>query len=364
MRVEWLSLTHFRSYEFLDWRPDAGLNLLIGRNGAGKTNLLEAVGYISGLKSFRGASDGALISDQAESAVIRGGLMTDERQRLVEIEVRREGRRRAQVDKSILRRTSDMLGVVRVIAFLPEDLDLVKRGPGLRRELLDEVAVQLWPASHLDQVELERSLRQRNAFLKAGDRDETTLSVWDARVAQSGGRVMARRARVVEILRPRLESAYSEIADDGAKASLDYRPDWWEGPLGSAPAASYADALSKALEGARRIDYERRMTTVGPHRDDPVFTIDERQARSHGSQGEQRTIALAVRLAAHRAVADELGEQPILLLDDVFSELDPARSASLARALPADTQTLITSARPEDVPIQGRSWKVADGAVR
>lgn len=364
MRVDWLSLTDYRSYLSLEWRPDAGLNLLIGQNGAGKTNLLEAVGYLSTLRSFRGAPDTAVISDQAESSILRGGVATKDSDHLVEIEIRREGRRRAQIDKSPLRRTSDLLGAVRVIAFLPEDLDLVKRGPGLRRELLDEIAVQLWPAAHLEQAELDRALRQRNAFLKAGDRDETTLSVWDARVSQSGGRVMARRARVLEALKPRLDEAYSEIAEDGAKVAFEYRPHWWQGPLGTAPAAAYAEAISKALEASRRIDYERRMTTVGPHRDEPAFTIDEHPARTHGSQGEQRTIALAVRLAAHRSVTHELGEQPVLLLDDVFSELDPARGAALASALPAGTQTLITSARPEDVPIAGRVWEVAGGAVR
>ncbi|MDX1468829.1 MAG: DNA replication/repair protein RecF [Acidimicrobiia bacterium] len=364
MRVDWLSLTQFRSYVSLEWRPDAGLNLLIGRNAAGKTNLLEAVGYLSRLKSFRGAADPALVGEEADSAVIRAGVASAERERLVEIELRREGRRRAQVDKTPLRRTADLLGVLRVIAFLPEDLDLIKRGPGLRRELLDDAAVQLWPAAHLDQLEFDRALRQRNAFLKTGDRDETTLGVWDARMAQSGGRVMARRARALDALSPHLMKAYSEVAADGAKVSLDYIPDWWQGPLGTDSAASYADALARALEASRKIDYERRMTTVGPHRDDPAFTIDDHPARTHGSQGEQRTLALAVRLAAHRAVFEEVGDNPVLLLDDVFSELDSERAAALAGALPSEAQTLITSARPEDVPIQGTAWTVAGGEIQ
>ncbi len=363
MRVDWLSLTSFRSYESLEWSPDPGINLLIGPNGAGKTNLLEAVAYLSRLKSFRSAPDTALIGDGSGSAVVRAGTSSDGRTRLIEIELPRNGSRRAQVDKTRLKRTSDLLGVVRVVAFLPEDLDVVKRGPMLRRELLDDVAVQLWPAAHLDQSEFDRSLRQRNAYLKSGRREEATLGVWDSRLAQSGGRVMARRARVVETLRPLLREAYGEIAQDGARADIQYQPTWWDGHLGTAPAGDYANALGKALELSRSTDYERRMTTVGPHRDEPAFNIDGYPARTHGSQGEQRTIALAVKLAAHRAIADAVGGLPVLLLDDVFSELDPDRSGSLAKALPPDCQTLITSARPEDVPISGMTWNVREGSV-
>lgn len=362
MRVEWLSLTGFRSYPSLEWRPDPAVNLLIGRNGAGKTNLLEAVAYLGSLKSFRSAPDSALIGDEAESAVIRAGLVGEERERLIEIELPRQGSRRTQVDKTRLRRTADLLGVLRVVAFLPEDLDLVKRGPAQRRDLLDDVAVQLWPASHLDQAEYDRALRQRNAFLKHGDHDEATLSVWDSRLSQAGGRVLARRARVVETLSPLLAGAYSDVAGEPVDASITYRPTW-SGELDQSAASEFAERLAEALEGSRRVDYERRMTTVGPHRDEPGFSIDGHEARIHGSQGEQRTVALAVKLAAHRAIAASLGEEPLLLLDDVFSELDPSRASALAAALPSDAQTMITSARPEDVPVSGTVWKVGDGVV-
>lgn len=362
MKVGWLSLRDFRSYQSLEWSPEPAVNLLIGRNGAGKTNLLEAVSYLSRLKSFRSAPDSALIADGVDSGVIRAAILSGERENLVEIELSRTGRRRAQVDKNALKRSSDMLGVVRVTAFLPEDLDLVKRGPALRRELLDDIAVQLWPTAHLDQTEFDRALRQRNAFLKAGERDEATLAVWDSRVGQSGGRVMARRARVIDLLGPFLAEAYGEIARDGITAGLAYHPEWWDGPLGTSSAADYAQAISGALEQSRRVDYERRMTTVGPHRDEPGFVLDGHVARTHGSQGEQRTLALAVKLASHRAVADTIGEPPVLLLDDVFSELDPGRAAALAEAVPSDTQTLITSARPEDVPIVGKTWTVGEGS--
>jgi len=362
MRVDWLSLIDFRSYGSLEWKPDPGVNLLIGPNGAGKTNLLEATAYLATLKSFRSVRDVGLIADESPAAIVRAGITSEERERLIEIEIPTQGQRRTQVDKTRLKRTADLLGVVRVIAFLPEDLDLVKRGPAYRRNLLDEIAVQLWPAAHLDQSEYERSLRQRNAFLKTGDRDNATLSVWDSRLAQTGGRVLARRSRVVETLSPILEEAYEEIAGEETRAGFTYRPSWGE-TFESQSAGEYANRISEALEKVRGVDYDRRMTTVGPHRDEPGFSIDGHETRTHGSQGEQRTTALAVKLAAHRAVADAVGESPVLLLDDVFSELDPQRSAALAGALPPDTQTLITSARPEDVPVTGTTWQVDEGAV-
>lgn len=362
MRVDWVSLVDFRSYPGLEWHPDPGVNLLIGPNGAGKTNLLESIAYLATLKSFRSAPDAALIADEAERAVIRSGLSSEERHRLIEIEIPRSGGRRTQVDKSPLRRTADLLGVLRVVAFLPEDLDLIKRGPAYRRDLLDDIGVQLWPAAHLDQTEYDRALRQRNAFLKQGDHDEATLAVWDSRLAQAGGRVIARRARVVETISSLLAEAYREVAEAHVDASFTYQATW-PGELDRSSAAEFGDRLAEALERNRRVDYERRMTTVGPHRDEPGFSIDGHEARIHGSQGEQRTMALAVKLAAHRAVAGTIGEPPVLLLDDVFSELDPNRASALAGALPGDTQTVITSARPEDVPIAGSTWTVGEGVV-
>jgi DNA replication and repair protein RecF len=363
MRVDWLSLLAFRSYKSLEWSPEPGVNLLFGPNGAGKTNALEAIGYLGSLKSFRSSPDAAVIADGADSAVIRAGLTSEDRNRLVEIELPRQGSRRTQVDKTRLKRAADLLGVVRVVAFLPDDLDLIKRGPSYRRDLLDAIAVQLWPAAYLDQSEFERSLRQRNAFLKIGGRDDATLSVWDSRLAQSAGRVMARRARVIETLSTALLDAYKEIAQDASVASFTYHTSWGASELRRASAAEFADSIAKALEESRRHDYERRMTTVGPHRDDPGFSIDGHETRTHGSQGEHRTMALAVRLATHRAITEAVGESPILLLDDVFSELDSDRASALARSLPSDTQTIITSARPEDIPISGSIWKVIGGTI-
>lgn len=304
-----------------------------------------------------------MISEGAEAAIVRAGVTNDERDRLIEIELPRNRSRRAQVDKTRLKRSADLLGVIRVIAFLPEDLDLVKRGPAYRRDLLDDVAVQLWPSAYLDQSEYQRSVRQRNAFLKAGEQDDVTLSVWDSRLAQAGGRVMARRARVIESLSPLLDEAYRRISGDPEAVSFTYSSSWFGDSFVSASAGEYTESLAEALESSRRVDYERRMTTVGPHRDEPGFSLGGRDARSYGSQGEQRTMALAVKLAAHSAVADTIGESPVLLLDDVFSELDPSRGTALAATLPNGTQTMITSARPEDVPLTGKTWNVSGGTI-
>lgn len=364
MRVDWVSLVDFRSYSLLEWSPDPGVNLLIGPNGAGKTNLLEAIAYLGSLKSFRSAPDGALIAEGSEAAVIRCGVSGEgDRERLIEVEIPRQGARRTQVDKTRLRRTADLLGVIRLVAFLPEDLDLVKRGPAHRRDLLDDIAVQLWPTSHLDQTEFDRALRQRNAFLRHGEHDDATLSVWDARLAQAGGRVLARRARVIETLTPILAEAYADVASESSAISITYTPSWSD-DIGEASAADMADRLAVALDRGRRRDYERRMTMLGPHRDEPGFSIAGREARVYASQGEQRTMALAVKLAAHRAVATSIDASPLLLLDDVFSELDPERARALAKALPEATQTLITSARPEEVPISGSVWRVGEGVRR
>jgi len=363
MKVDWVSLTHFRSYEELEWQPDPGVNLLLGPNGAGKTNLLEAIAYLSSLRSFRSVPDSSMITDGEDAAVVRAGISSGPRARLVEIELPRAGARRTQLDKSRLRKTADLLGVLRVIAFLPDDLDLVKRGPAYRRDLLDAVAVLLWPAAHHDQGEFDRALRQRNAFLKSGERDDTTLSVWDARLAQSGGRVMSRRARVIDTLAPHLESAYGDIAGRPERASVGYIASWdGDGLIGAA--ADFTAGILASLEKSRKVDYDRRLTSVGPHRDEPVLALDGIDTRTHGSQGEQRTMALAIKLAAHRAVTEMIDEPPVLLLDDVFSELDPQRAEALAKTLPADTQTLISSARPEDVPVEGAVWRMGDGVRR
>lgn len=362
MRLEWLSLAGFRSYDEIRWEPSPEVNVLVGSNGAGKTNLLEAVSYVATLKSFRGAPEEALVAFDHEAAFVRGSVVSADATSLIEVEIRRRGGRRAMVNRQRLSRTADLLGHVRMVAFLPEDLDLVKRGPSLRRDLIDAAAVQLWPGSHLDQTEYDRAVKQRNAFLRQGVDDPTTLAVWDERLAQAGAKVMSRRARAVTALRPHVRAAHVEIAASDADVDIDYTSEWGGALDPSIPVGDFVASLLEALRRRHRNDRERRVTTVGPHRDEPVLLLGSRDSRHHASQGEQRTLALALRVAAHRAITDLTGTAPILLLDDVYSELDPDRGGALTRALPR-AQTLVTTAHPGDVPLEGTVWSVAGGAV-
>ncbi len=359
-----MELTDFRSYLHLEWRPDPGVNLLIGPNGAGKTNALEAVGYLATARSFRGVGDEAMVGDHADHGYVRGGFDRgeDRGEALVESQLARRGPRRTLVDRQRLRRASDLLEVARIVAFLPEDLDIVKRGPARRRDLLDEAAAQLRPAAALDFAEYDRALRQRNAFLKQGAPDPVTLSVWDERLSQAGGRVMARRDAAMSELAPFFRDAYRHISGGPSSLAIDYRSEWEGSADPGLGAGEQSERLAEAISGRRRHDIERRVTSVGPHRDEPVLLLDGHDVRLHGSQGEQRTTALALRLAVHQAVTDRVGATPILLLDDVFSELDEGRAQRLASALPA-AQTMISSARPEEVPVRGRRWRVAEGSI-
>ncbi len=362
MHLEWLSLAGFRSYEEFRWEPSSGVNVLVGRNGAGKTNLLEAVGYVATLKSFRGAPDEALVGFDHDSGYVRSSISDGDATSLIEVEIRRRGGRRVMVNRQRLPRAADLLGHIRMVAFLPEDLDIIKRGPALRRDLLDSVAIQLWPGSHQEQSELERAVRQRNAFLKQGENDPVTLSVWDERLAQAGAKVIARRARTLAALLPHLQAAHVEVAENDAAVAITYASSWGGALDPTVPVAELAALLTEALQRHHRLDRDRRVTTVGPHRDEPSVVLGGHDARHHASQGEQRTLALALRVAAHRAVTELTGTAPVLLLDDVYSELDPVRGGALTKALP-EAQTLVTTAHPGDVPLEGTVWKVGEGRV-
>ena len=364
MILEWLELASFRSYQELTFRPDPSINILVGPNAIGKTNLLEAVAYLASLKSFRGAPEEALVSLGAPAAIIRGEVEHQRSRSLVEIELPRQGRRRVQVNRQRLARSTDLLGHLRMIVFLPDDLDTIKRSPSYRRNFIDEVCIQMWPGSHLDQSDYERALRQRNTLLRQMGReaDPVTLGVWNERLAAAGAKVMIRRARAIEALSAHVKAAYQALASSNITIALGYDSEWGGGLSIDTPEAEWAARLWSALEAAERGDKDRRTTTVGLHRDEPTFALDGRPSRTHASQGEQRTLVLALRLAAHRAVAELAGLSPLLVLDDVFSELDLQRARSLASALP-EAQTFITTARHEEVPLLGRRWTVSEGRV-
>ena len=335
MRVDRLWLTDFRNYTTVELAPAPGLTVIVGANGEGKTNLLEAIGYLATLSSFRSAPADALLRDGCDQAVVRAEGERDGRPVLLEAALRANGRDRVQVNRQPLKRARDLLGALRVTVFAPDDLVVVKGGPAERRRLVDELLVSLHPKWDAVQRDVERVLRQRNALLRqAGGRlspeVEVTLDVWDAKLAELGDQLVAAREDAVHALEPEAGKAYDEVAHTAADVAAGYRRSW-DGDLAAAIAAS------------RAADVRRGATLVGPHRDDVTLTIGGLPARTHASQGEQRSLALALKLAAHRLVTDAVGEAPILLLDDVFSELDPERSDALLRHLPPG-QSLLTTA--------------------
>ncbi len=364
MRLGWIELTDFRSYRQLRFDPDPSVNVLVGNNATGKTNLLEAIAYLGSLRSFRGAPEAALVQLEAQAAVIRGEVIHGDSSSLVEIELPAAGRRRVQVNRQRLARSSDLLGHLRIVVFLPDDLDVIKRSPSYRRDFIDQVAVQLWPGAHLDQAEYDRALRQRNTLLRQMGRsaDAPTLAVWNERLSQAGAKVMARRAQALDRLSERVDDAYRALAGEGTPVSFSYDSDWGGSLDVGISASEHQARLWAALETAEPTDKDRRTTTVGLHRDEPQFFLAGRPSRTHASQGEQRTLVLSLRLATHHAVAALTGLPPLLVLDDVFSELDMARAQALADALPI-AQTFITTARDEEVPVAGRRWSVELGRV-
>ncbi|HET9732106.1 MAG TPA: DNA replication/repair protein RecF [Acidimicrobiales bacterium] len=355
MYLETLWLTDFRSYTETEFCPASdGITVVTGANGAGKTNLIEAVGYLATLRSLRGSPSEAMVRSGAAggTAIVRARIGRpvegSVRRTMIEAELHAAGRDRVQVNGQSLRRTRDLLGSLQVTVFSPDDLALVKGGPGGRRELLDDLLVGLHPRRDALLGELERILKQRNALLKSAfgsggwrpgrplpDDVRFTLDVWDSKLTAVGEELVAARTALVADLEPLVGEAYAALADGSAvparqRVNLAYRTSW-DGPLAA------------ALVAARDDDLRRGVTTVGPQRDDLDLTVGDLPARTHASQGEQRTLALALRLAGHRLIGREIGSPPVLLLDDVFSELDRARAEALMRNLPSG-QAILTTA--------------------
>jgi DNA replication and repair protein RecF len=356
VRIDRVWLTDFRSYASADIELAPGLTALLGDNGQGKTNVLEAIAWLATLSSFRGAPTEALIRHGADRAVIRAEGEREGRAVLVEAELVSSGRNRVLVNRQPLKRARDLLGVLRVTVFSPDDLELVKGGPAERRRFLDDVLVASHPRYDALRGEVDKILRQRNALLRgAGGRLDPdaafTLDVWDAKLVDSGGRLADARRALLERLAPVLSDTYDAVANRPAEVSATYVAEW------------AATGLEQALIDRRGDDLRRGVSTVGPHRDDVELALGGLPARTHASQGEQRSLALALRLASHHVVTDVTGSAPVLLLDDVFSELDPARSDALLANLPPG-QTVLTSAHglpPKAEP--DRVLAVADGRV-
>ena len=359
MRLQRLWLADFRNYSQLELEFPAGTSLIVGSNGEGKTNLLEAVFYLATMTSFRVTPSEAMIRTGAETsgAVARGEMKANEREILFEAALRSTGRSQFQVNRQRVRRR-DLLGLAPVSIFMPDDLVLIKGGPGERRRFLDSTLGQIDPRLDIARSDTESILRQRNALLRqTGGRlssdTAVTLDVWDEKLAKVGERLAAARRSLVAEVSVGAAAAYGEIASQATPVDLVYESTW--------PAGELKETLSRV----RSEDLRRGATTVGPHRDDMSVVLDGRPARTHASQGEQRSLALALRLAVHRELERATGQSPLLLLDDVFSELDPQRSRGVLGALQSE-QTLLTTAGalPADIDYTARFRVTAGRVVR
>lgn len=370
MRLQRLELLDVRSYPTATLDLDQGVTVLVGPNAQGKTNLLEAVHRVATGGSHRVPGDGPLVRVGADLGVIRCQISTDAgRSRRIELELGSGRRTRTRVDGQDVRRAADALGVVRVVMFAPEDLAVVRGDPAARRRYLDDLLAQRRPAYAAARADYERALRQRNQLLKrsrglkagAARAAESTIEVWTEQLVTLGSQVVAARIAALRGLRVPTDRFYRELADrpeqiglalrSAAGSALDELADGDGPPV--PPVEPIAAALRAAFDGAAEEERARGVTLVGPHRDDVLLTIGALPAKGYASHGEAWSLALALKLATYEVLA-EVGDRPIVLLDDVFAELDTTRRARLASACSRFEQVLVTAAVEEDVPLGGR----------
>ena len=381
MYLRHLQVTDFRSWPQADLALEPGPTVLVGQNGRGKTNLLEAIGYVATLGSHRVATDAPLIRHGCERALVRVAVVNDDRELTVELEITAGRANRARVNRGAVGRPRDVLGILRTVLFSPEDLALVRGDPGERRRFLDELLVLRAPRYAGVRSDYEKVLKQRNALLKTAGKRRTgredpyalsTLEVWDDHLAVAGAELLAARLNLVADLGPYAAAAYMGVAPDSRPAKISYRsslgaalPETYGVPDGErAQPGVLKDVLLKALGEARKAELERGISLVGPHRDELELILGEAPAKGYASHGESWSFALALRLGSYELLRGEAGE-PVLLLDDVFAELDRKRRARLAEVAASAEQVLVTAAVDEDVPeeLAGRRFVVADGEI-
>ena len=406
MHLRHLSVTDFRSYPSAELPLAPGVTTLIGLNGQGKTNLVEAAGYLATLGSHRVAADAPLVRAGTQQAIIRGVVIRDGRETLIELEIntgRASGRNRARLNHSPASRPRDVLGTLRTVLFAPEDLGLVKGDPSERRRFLDELLVARQPRWAGVRSEYDKVLKQRNALLKSAapvlrrgvrrthrpstslstasvdkDVDATdsalhTLDVWNSHLAVVGAQLLYARLRLMRDLTPYLGKAYDEVSAAQSDAHISYKSSLREEASvaisqGAVPEMQELhDELLASLEAVRVNEIERGISLVGPHRDDVVLTLGELPAKGYASHGESWSFALGLRLAAYQLLRHDLGDDPVLILDDVFAELDSGRRERLATLIADCEQVLITAAFPGDVPDvlsdSGMTYRVTLGKV-
>jgi DNA replication and repair protein RecF len=379
MFVSALQLTDFRSWAEIDLELGVGPTALIGANGQGKTNLVEAIAYVATLSSHRVAADAPMVRSGAERAVVRTRVERDGRQTLVELELNPGKANRARINRSPVPRAREVLGVLRTVLFAPEDLALVRGDPAERRRFLDDLLVARAPRMAGVRADYERVLKQRNALLKtaflakrSGGGDMRTLDVWDAHLAQSGAELLAARIELVEAMQPHVEAAYKEISNGQGETGVAYRCSLGDAMPESGDREVLGAALLSELSRVRPQEVERGVSLVGPHRDELVLTLSSAGAvlpvKGYASHGESWSVALALRLASYTLLRDDTpgtDGEPVLILDDVFAELDVGRRQRLAELVQGAEQVLVTAAVPDDVPeaLVGGRYDVHAGTV-
>ena len=398
MHVRHLSIGDFRSYPSAELALEPGVSTLVGLNGQGKTNLVEAIGYVASLSSHRVATDQPLVRFGADRAIVRCAVVRDGRESLVELEITPGKANRAKLDRSPLPRTRDVLGTLRTVLFAPEDLALVKGDPGERRRFLDDLLVQRQPRWAGVRSDYDKILKQRGALLKsaasllggrrgrgrrsasvpegvdpraAAEEAVRTLDIWDDHLATVGSQLLYARLRLLRDLVPHLQEAYREVSANQSEATAVYRSSLHDAAAEAIAGGAVPEPdelrtmLLETLAERRSQEIERGVNLVGPHRDDLVLGLGEMPAKGYASHGESWSFALGLRLAAYHLLRHDLGDDPVLVLDDVFAELDSGRRERLAAMIADCEQVLITAAVPEDVPegLAGRTYAVSLGEV-
>ncbi len=373
MHVARLVLHDFRSYAEVELELEPGPTAFIGANGQGKTNLVEAIDYASTLDSHRVAGDTPLVRAGTDRAVVRVEVRRDDRTALIEIEITPGRANRARVNRADLTRTRDVVGMLRTVMFSPEDLAIVKGDPSDRRHFIDALLTLRTPRLGGVKSDYDRALKQRNALLKSargrhGAVDLSTLDIWDDKLATLGGELIAHRLTLLRDLAPHLASAYREVAAEAQDGRRDvtatYRGSVDLPDTATGDPAAVRTALLAGIEAKRQDELDRGISLIGPHRDEVVLDIGDLPARGYASHGEAWSLALALRLASFALLRDE-GDDPVLILDDVFAELDQGRREQLAGLVAGAEQVLVTAAVADDVPkvLLGRRFRVEGGRV-
>ena len=373
MWVQSLSLTDLRSYKQVDCTLQRGVTTFVGRNGQGKTNLVEAIGYLATLGSHRVATDAPLVRTGATQGIIRCEVVNDERVIMIELAINPGAANKARINRSPVPKVRDVLGLLRTVLFAPEDLALVKGDPSERRRFLDDLLVQRTPRLAGTRSDYERTLKQRNALLKsssiarrsASTEMLRTLEVWDEQLAAFGSELVAARISLLDDLINLGREKYSFISgDDETLFGMKYVSALGVDTPLLLDRESWKLAILDAIRNKRKEELDRGLTLIGPHRDDILLTLGQMPAKGYASHGESWSIALALRLASYDLLRSD-GVDPVLILDDVFAELDVSRRQRLAEQVSTATQVLITAAVDMDIPdsLQGVKFSVNSGTV-